>query len=414
MKRGYLSEFFRGAVAKRLSRVEVERTASNQHEFNGNRDLTRLLGKPPPSGQNLDAAFVYLSDAAEPRVALGQVTWYDAREAHPTRTENRLYYPANSVTELMAEGDLLALALRQDGTLLAIVAQGGSSSESQVEWLFGLGATTQSFSLLPEQELDSHVLELSARQILELIGVEDAVPLDNDSLGLMLRRFGGIFPTTKEFSALARETANAPVLRQSVADEVLMAWLEREEVLFRTLEKYLVEQRLSAGFDDVDVFMAFSLSVHNRRKARAGSAFENHLQEIFDRLAIEYTRAGVTERRSKPDFIFPGIANYRDESFPSDRLTMLAAKSTCKDRWRQVTREADRIPHKHLVTLEPAISENQLDEMMHAGVALVIPRQVQSTYQANRRAQLITLERLLELVRDRQCRSGRPTIVDSA
>ena len=34
-------------------------------------------------------------------------------------------------------------------------------------------------------------------------------------------------------------------------------------------------------------------------------------------------------------------------------------KSTCKDRWRQVLSEADRIPNKHLFTLEAAISENQ-------------------------------------------------------
>jgi hypothetical protein len=33
---------------------------------------------------------------------------------------------------------------------------------------------------------------------------------------------------------------------------------------------------------------------------------------------------------------------------------MLGAKTTCKDRWRQVLTEAIKIPHKHLFTLETA------------------------------------------------------------
>ncbi|MFN2369176.1 MAG: type II restriction endonuclease [Desulfurivibrionaceae bacterium] len=48
-----------------------------------------------------------------------------------------------------------------------------------------------------------------------------------------------------------------------------MAWMEREEILFRTMEKHLIGERLSQGFDgDVDSFISFSLSVQNRRKSR--------------------------------------------------------------------------------------------------------------------------------------------------
>ena len=45
---------------------------------------------------------------------------------------------------------------------------------------------------------------------------------------------------------------------------------------------------------------------------------------------------------------------------------MLAVKSTCKDRWRQILAEADRLPVKHLLTLEPGISVAQTDEMTPA------------------------------------------------
>jgi hypothetical protein len=43
-------------------------------------------------------------------------------------------------------------------------------------------------------------------------------------------------------------------------------WMEREEILFRTLEKHLLGDQLRKGFaEDVDGFIAFSLSVQNRR-----------------------------------------------------------------------------------------------------------------------------------------------------
>ncbi len=38
---------------------------------------------------------------------------------------------------------------------------------------------------------------------------------------------------------------------------------------------------MEAEKDDVDVFIQYSLSVHNRRKSRVGFAFENHLETVF-------------------------------------------------------------------------------------------------------------------------------------
>ncbi len=49
------------------------------------------------------------------------------------------------------------------------------------------------------------------------------------------------------FSSYARSTL-PEISANDDADEVIMAWIEREEVLFRTLEKYLLGDRLSKGF----------------------------------------------------------------------------------------------------------------------------------------------------------------------
>lgn len=109
-----------------------------------------------------------------------------------------------------------------------------------------------------------------------------------------------------------------------------MAWLER----------HLIGDRLTQGFDgDVDSFISFSLSVQNRRKSRVGLSLENHLESLFTALGVRYSRTAVTENKTRPDFLFPGRAEYHDPAFNHLNLSMLGVKTTCKDRWRQVLAE---------------------------------------------------------------------------
>ena len=182
-----------------------------------------------------------------------------------------------------------------------------------------------------------------------------------------------------------------------------MAWMQREEVLFRTMERHLIADRLTQGFhDDVDSFLSFSLSVQNRRKSRVGSALENHLEEIFTQHSLRYARAAVTENKSKPDFLFPGIEEYRSAEYPESRLTMLGAKTTCKDRWRQVLSEAARIDIKHLLTLEAAISEPQTSEMRAQRLQLVVPKLLHDTYSPAQQIWLMSFRDFIGIVQVRQ------------
>jgi hypothetical protein len=59
---------------------------------------------------------------------------------------------------------------------------------------------------------------------------------------------------------------------------------------------------------------------------------------------------------------------------------MIGLKTTCKDRWRQVTQEAQRIPQKHILTLQNGISPNQLIQMRQAKVTLIVPKSLQKLY----------------------------------
>ncbi len=409
MKKGYLSEYFEGIAAKRLSAVEADRTRSNQHEYQATRSMLTFMGKPTESTR-IPTRFIYLTDVdAEPIVENAFLTLYDSRKDQPHRSaEYRFYFPTTAVSLNAAEGDLLVIAKRPDGDLLVVIAENGSSVSAQIEWLFGLTDLAHAgFSVKSELETEQDRIAFASRFILENIGV--VVEVSTEAyLDAMLEKFKGEFPTTRVFSAYARSTLKDlnPVEDQ---DLVLMAWMEQEEILFRTLERHLIADRLSTGFGgdvdagvDVDGFLSFSLSVQNRRKVRVGLALENHLELLFAECGIQYKRTAVTENKAKPDFIFPSVAAYHDPTFDALRLTMLGVKSTCKDRWRQVLAEADRIEYKHLLTLETSISKHQTDEMQAKNLQLVLPRGLHETYTPEQQTWLMDISSFTALVRERQ------------
>lgn len=397
-----LKQFFTAAAAKRLRAVEADPTTSNQHEFNGINRFREMLGH---TGQSFGTVFLYLDDDNAPVRTEGTTTWYNAREHNPDRSaEYRLYFPTTDVSERFGEGDLIIVARRPEGSLLIVATPQGSSVGDQLLWLFGLDSPNGDYQVRGADQIDRDV-DYVVRFVLESVGVE--VPVPEVDADLIRARFGLVMPSTREFSAFARErTQDCDAVQDP--DEALVRWLETEERLFLTFERILVENRLRDGFveanSDVDVngFIRFSLGVHNRRKARAGYALENHLEHIFKEVRVRFARGAITERRSRPDFLFPGQGEYLNPEFPSSGLSVLGAKYSCKDRWRQFTREADRISSKHLITLEPSISHNQTDEMRTQGVQLVVPAQVCPSYSAAQRTWLWTLGRFIEHIRHQQ------------
>jgi hypothetical protein len=401
MKPGFLSQYVAGIALKRLSAVEADTQASHQHEFNGVGSLKQILGADK---HRFPATFAYLADEEERSVtARGMVTWYDAREQHLTRSEYRLYFPTTVVSERAAEDDLLLVAKKPDASLLILIAQSGSTAENQVLWLFqGIGVSHGAFAVRDLSTGGDRPLDFSTRLILEELGLE-LRDVEVSKLDVMLKRFDGSFPTTDVFSQFAREDLLGQQAVVDDPDAALVNWMAHEEKLFRTLERHLVSERLKTGFGtDVDIFIDFSLSVQNRRKARAGRALENHLEEILKRGGVRYSRGRVTENRNTPDFMFPGIVEYRDASFPTNRLSMLGVKSTCKDRWRQVLAEAERIAEKHLLTLEPGISQNQTSEMQAHRLRLVVPASLHPTFDNAQQSWLMSVRDFIALVKSRQ------------
>jgi hypothetical protein len=396
-----LSQYFTGIAAKRLSAVETDPEISNQHEFNGSRPMVALFGTGEAK-MRFDCTFMYFDDEEKTATAEGFLTWYDSRANQPHRSaEYRLYFNGSTVIELANAGDLLVIGKRPDGRTLALIVKKDTTVERQVLWLFGIEESNERFTVSSIQGDANRQIGFAERTILETLGIETETEEAVKWVDVLLDNFGLSFPSTRVFSEFARKTL-PDISPLDTPDETLLAWINQEEMLFRTLERHIVQIRIDRGFTDVDDFVAFSLSVQNRRKSRVGFALENHLSEIFNQHGLTYSQGQVTENKARPDFIFPGISQYHNPEFPVNRLTMLGSKSSCKDRWRQVLSEANKIGNKHLFTLEPGISQNQTDEMRDKNLQLVLPTSLHDSYLESQKGWLMNLSDFIELVQERQ------------
>ncbi|MCM1183853.1 MAG: type II restriction endonuclease [Roseburia sp.] len=213
------------------------------------------------------------------------------------------------------------------------------------------------------------------------------------------------FPTSDVMSAASRAIEEKVYDHREYMltnpDEKLIRWTNMEYALFRALEYARYGELIAQGFQSVDEFVRIANAVLNRRKSRAGKSLEHHLSAIFDANGIAYSSQAVTEGNKRPDFLFPSKEAYHDYGFSTEHVISLAAKTTCKDRWRQVLNEADRLRDrpKYLCTLQQGISRAQMDEMQAENVVLVVPRAYIMTYPKDCRDRIWTLADFVRYVK---------------
>jgi hypothetical protein len=213
------------------------------------------------------------------------------------------------------------------------------------------------------------------------------------------------FPTGAE---VVRRTVDLRPLSSLSVDERLLKRRDCEFEIFRSVEEAIELSTIRSGFDSIEEFIARAQSILQRRKARSGRSLELHMREIFLeenlREGEDFQHQPEAEPGHRPDFLFPSAAAYRNREFPDAWLRMLAVKTTCKDRWRQILNEAHRIERKHLLTLQEGVSERQFREMVEAQVQLVVPAPLIDSYPKSVRPHLQTVESFIADVRLLQVR----------
>lgn len=215
------------------------------------------------------------------------------------------------------------------------------------------------------------------------------------------------FPDTRIMANGARTCFNEAngIITQNIVstpDDVLLGWLDTEYTLFKYMEEKVYSNITSKPFSSIDAFVTMANEVLNRRKSRAGKSLEHHLADIFTHNQLLFEEQVITEENKKPDFVFPNGKCYHNITFPGELLTVLGAKTTCKDRWRQVLNEADRVDDKYLFTLQQGISSNQLKEMQDYRLHLVVPHKYLTSFPKEYRNDICDLSSFIGMVRERQ------------
>ena len=265
-----------------------------------------------------------------------------------------------------------------------------------------------------EEEIDEFLgcLGLSPTDANKLIQIGDVrlSPTDQEAKAFssFIGSLNGSFPSSAEMSAAARKIENLVYDHaeyiQTRPDAKLLSWSEVEYRLFRAVENNRYGGVVAQGFASVEDFLKMANALLNSRKSRAGKSFEHHLAALFSGNELQFEEQVVTEGNKKPDFIFPSSAAYHDASFDERKLVFLAAKTTCKDRWRQILNEADRFKGKtkYLCTLQQGMTKKQINEMTAEKVVLVVPKPYIPDYPLEMRLGILSVDDFIRKVKSVQ------------
>jgi hypothetical protein len=210
-----------------------------------------------------------------------------------------------------------------------------------------------------------------------------------------------VFPSGGWMASSARSAVNycASAQKKLSADDRLLKWISAEYQLFRKLERKISLPSIQQQFKNLDEFIRVAATLMNRRKSRAGHSLEQHVEELLRVESLPFESQARIDGKVKPDLLIPGKKAYDDPSFPTSGLVVACLKTTCKDRWRQILNEGRRIKEKHLLTLQEAISSNQLKEMREANVTLVVPKPFHNGYDTRTGIRLLTIEEFIAKIR---------------
>ncbi|HZT59682.1 MAG TPA: type II restriction endonuclease [Pyrinomonadaceae bacterium] len=365
------------ALLKYISPNDVGLTGGHQCGFYLPKSVYQMFTPHPPTkGEN--SKHPVTIEWQDDIVTESVVTWY----GKGTRSEYRLtrFGPDFPFLAHDTVGDLLVLIPKTEDEFLAYVL-----------------------------DLEEDIEEIQAAlgvEVHESWGIyqqgEPQAETEDECVARYFRRFAEAlteFPRVSSFSEETRRALTDCIRRFAAmsADDVLMKSMDAEYQLFRLVERQICQREIVRVFRDVDDFLQTASSIMNRRKARAGRSLENHVEFMLRDARIPHEMRPNID--GKPDVVIPSRAAYYDNNYPLDRLFIVGVKTTCKDRWRQVLNEGKRVRIKHILTTQPTISRNQLNEMHAANVTLVVPHKLHRDYPKERDITLLNLEQFVMTVR---------------
>lgn len=120
------------------------------------------------------------------------------------------------------------------------------------------------------------------------------------------------------------------------------------------------------------------LSAAQTRKSRAGASFELHIERLLKDGSIPHEVQVVADAKKRPDFVLPSLAAYMNPLRKRDGALVLSAKTTLRERWKQVHGEIKNCD-LFLATVDEGIAANAILDMERQGIILVVPESLKKS-----------------------------------
>ena len=134
-------------------------------------------------------------------------------------------------------------------------------------------------------------------------------------------------------------------------------------------------RNIAYRYADIDAIL---LSASQQRRSRAGLSFEHHISAMLTDGGIPFEEQVILESKKRPDFILPSLALYNQHGRTYSEALVLSAKTTLRERWKQVPMEINNC-ELFLATVDETISENAIQEMGARGIFLVVPESLKDS-----------------------------------
>ncbi len=210
---------------------------------------------------------------------------------------------------------------------------------------------------------DTASLALLARQaFLDKYEIKDINPFDMERPGDALREISRSIEWDL-FREFQRKERSVQLVRSALGDEP------------RTVDAPDVIRRLIDQLPAIDRLM---LSASQQRKSRAGYSYEHHIEAMLGDGKIPFEKQVIIDAKKRPDFVLPSL-KFIDSGKPgSETGLILSAKTTLRERWKQVEREKGH-RNLYLTTVDENIAANVIEDMASFGVHLVIPESLRKS-----------------------------------
>jgi len=138
-----------------------------------------------------------------------------------------------------------------------------------------------------------------------------------------------------------------------------------------------VVRRLVDATPDIDRIM---LSASQQRKSRAGYSFEHQIEAMMAAGGVPFEKQVVMDAsRRRPDFVLPSLPHLKRTLEGAERGLILSAKTTLRERWKQVENEIGGGTDLFLATVDESIAATAIEAMAAMNIRLVVPESLKTS-----------------------------------